>query len=106
MSIKVKVIYLQQLPAELGANSGEDVFALDAVASVVDLMNAIIAKYAPRSRDVLPRLDGSAENCSGIAIALQREGVPGSRRIKHTVAADVKLTDSDTILLYHPMAGG
>ena len=104
--MQIEVVYLQQMPVELGASAGADVFELDANAGIVDLMSAIMVKYAPKSHDILPRLDGSAENCSGVAIALQREGVVGSRRIKHTVAAEVKLADGDKIFLFHPMAGG
>jgi molybdopterin converting factor small subunit len=104
--MRIEVVYLQQMPKELGAKAESEVFELEENAGVLELMSAIRAKYAPRSHGVLPRLDGGVENCSGVAISLQRSGVPGSRRIQHTVAAEVKLTDGDRILLYHPMAGG
>lgn len=104
--MQIKVTYLQQMPEELGASVAAEVFELDANTGIVDLMSMITIKYAPKSRDIMPRLDGSAENCSGVAIALQREGVMGSRRIQHTNAAKVKLADGDKIFLYHPMAGG
>ncbi len=94
----VNVRYLQPISLELGVS--EEIVTLRPTASVAELMAAIASRHGKRPPGSLAMSKNGSFKNSAIVLALQREGLTGSKRIDYTKAEGVQLQDNDVALLY------